>query len=69
MGQENPVPRRINKVEDAAGEALLSDGPGAIETWGAPPRVGLDNAPEVPTTREAVYSQLTLSGRLLQLIR
>jgi len=34
MGQVNTIPRRINGIEGVAGQALLSGGPGAIETWG-----------------------------------
>ncbi len=34
MGQENTVPRRIDGVEGAAGEVIISSGPGAVETWG-----------------------------------
>lgn len=33
MGQENTVPRRINKVEGALGEKILSGGPGVCESW------------------------------------
>ncbi|MBA7615676.1 hypothetical protein ES703_22961 [subsurface metagenome] len=36
MGQVNTIPRRINGVEGAAGEVMLSGGPGVLETWGAP---------------------------------
>jgi len=36
MGQDNTVPRRINRVEGAAGEVILSGGAGVLETWGAP---------------------------------
>lgn len=34
MGQDNDVPRRINGVEGAAGETIISGGPGVVETWG-----------------------------------
>jgi len=40
MGQDNIVPRRINKVEGTANLLLKSGGPGAIETWG---RAGLSS--------------------------
>ena len=36
MGQDNTVPRRINRVEGAAGQVILSGGPEVVETWGAP---------------------------------
>lgn len=34
MGQENTAPRKINKVEGAAGQGMVSQGPGIIEKWG-----------------------------------
>lgn len=34
MGQENTSPRKINKVEGAAGQVMKSGGPGVVETWG-----------------------------------
>lgn len=54
MGQENTVPRRINGVEGAAGQVMLSGGPGVLEIWGAPaPAVhGADKHTDV--TREVV---------------
>ncbi len=33
MGQDNVVPRRINKVEGAAGQVIVSGGAGVVETW------------------------------------
>ncbi len=36
MGQENTAPRKINGVEGAAGQVILSGGPGVLEIWGAP---------------------------------
>lgn len=41
MGQDNTVPRRINKVEGAAGEVMVSSGPGVVESWGAQPTAGI----------------------------
>ncbi len=45
MGDQNTKPRRINKVEGAAGQVILSGGPGVLENWGAPADVALNNAP------------------------
>lgn len=36
MGDQNTKPRRINGVEGAAGEVIISGGPEVLETWGAP---------------------------------
>ncbi len=33
MGQDNVVPRRINKVDGAAGEVMESSGAGVAEVW------------------------------------
>ena len=33
MGQANAAPRRINKVEGANGQFMISGGPGQIEKW------------------------------------
>ena len=35
MGQDNTVPRRINRVEGAVDEVMISGGPGVCEHWGA----------------------------------
>ncbi|MBA7682892.1 hypothetical protein ES703_91248 [subsurface metagenome] len=35
MGQDNTVPRRINGVEGAVDEVMISGGPGVCESWGA----------------------------------
>lgn len=34
MGQDNTVPRRINRVEGAVDEVMISGGPGVCEHWG-----------------------------------
>lgn len=34
MGQDNTTPRRINRVEGAAGQVIISGGPGVVESWG-----------------------------------
>ena len=36
MGQDNTVPRRINKAEGAAGQVMVSGGPGVNESWADP---------------------------------
>lgn len=36
MGQDNTVPRRINRVEGEEGESMVFRGPGVLETFGAP---------------------------------
>ena len=33
MGEANDVPRKINKVEGAAGQVITSGGPDVLETW------------------------------------
>lgn len=33
MGQDNEVPRRINRAEGAAGQLMVSRGPGVTEVW------------------------------------
>lgn len=50
MGELNPVPMRINKVEGAAGQVKLSGGPGVLESWGAPaPAAHVHDAADVTT--------------------
>jgi len=34
MGQDNKVPRRINRVEGVVGQHMVSRGPGVLEQWG-----------------------------------
>ena len=47
MGQKNTVPRRINRVEGAAGQIIVSQGPGVLEAWGYPG--GLSLVAALPT--------------------
>lgn len=35
MGQDNTVPRRINRVEGVAEQVMVSGGPGVVESWGS----------------------------------
>ncbi len=42
MGDQNTKPRRINKVEGAAGQVMQSQGPGVVEQWVDPSELGVD---------------------------
>lgn len=42
MGQDNPVPRRINRVEGALGQLIQCQGPGVVEKWANPSDIGVD---------------------------
>ena len=43
MGQDNPVPRRINRVEGVVGQVMRSGGPGVNENWGEAPDTRLQS--------------------------
>ncbi len=42
MGQENTAPRKINKVEGAAGQLMQFQGPGNVEQFVNPSDIGVD---------------------------
>ncbi len=42
MGQDNEVPRRINKVEGVLGQLMQSQGPGLVEQWVNASAIGVD---------------------------
>jgi len=42
MGQDNTVPRRINRVEGVLGQLIQSQGPGVVEKWTNPSDIGVD---------------------------
>lgn len=52
MGQDNTTPRRINRLEGAAGQVILSGGLGAVETWGTPVPAVHSAAQHTDITRE-----------------
>lgn len=42
MGQDNEVPRRINRVAGVLGQLIQSQGPDAVEKWANPSDIGVD---------------------------